>query len=414
MARDDNYARHIEPRLKEALEDSPVVLIQGARQCGKTTLARMVGEPAGYAYRSFDDEDTRSFAEMDPIGFVRDLPEHAILDEVQKVPRIFSSLKLSIDRNRTPGRFLLTGSVNVLQVRQITDSLAGRMEIIKLYPFSQSELERTAPRFLDALFSAELKRRKRGFSRRKHTDRIVAGGYPDALRRSGRRRSAWYRNYIKALAQHDVPGIANIRSPEILSRLLVLATAQTAQLLNTNGLASSFQISRKTTQDYLFLLEKMFLLERLPAWHTNRRKRLIKAPKLHVSDTGIACALMNLDGQALMAERSLFGHILETFVLQELKRQASGHEEQHGFFHYREKDGAEADIVIQRGATALAGVEVKASATVNKSDFRGLHMLKAAAGKRFVCGVVLYNGEEGGRFGDGLYALPLQTLWETA
>lgn len=414
MARDDNYARHIEPRLKEALEDSPAVLIQGARQCGKTTLARMVGEPAGYAYRSFDDEDTRSFAETDPIGFVQDLPERVILDEVQKVPRIFSTLKLAIDRNRTPGRFLLTGSVNVLQVRQITDSLAGRMEIIKLYPFSQSELERTAPGFLDALFSAKLKPRKRGFSRKNHTDRIVAGGYPDALRRSGRRRLAWYRNYIKALVQHDVPGIANIRSPEILSRLLALAAAQTARLLNTNGLATSFQISRKTAQDYLFLLEKMFLLERLPAWHTNRRKRLVKAPKLHISDTGIACALMNLDGQALMAERSLFGHILETFVLQELKRQASGHEEQHSFFHYREKDGAEAGIVIQRGATALAGVEVKASATVNKSDFRGLRMLRDAAGKHFVCGVVLYNGGEGGRFGDGLYALPLQALWETA
>ncbi|MXX09879.1 MAG: AAA family ATPase, partial [Nitrospira sp. SB0667_bin_9] len=147
------YTRHIEARLKEAMEDSPVVLIQGPRQCGKTTLAQMVGNPAGYAYRSFDDEDLRSFAETDPIGFVKDLPERVILDEVQKVPRLFSSIKLSVDRNRTPGRFILTGSVNVLQVRQITDSLAGRMQIIRLHPLSQSEISQTPPKFLDVLFS---------------------------------------------------------------------------------------------------------------------------------------------------------------------------------------------------------------------------------------------------------------------
>ncbi|MDE0485866.1 MAG: ATP-binding protein [Nitrospira sp.] len=410
------YTRHIEARLKEAMEDSPVVLIQGPRQCGKTTLAQMVGKPAGYAYRSFDDEDLRSFAETDPIGFVKDLPERVILDEVQKVPRLFSSIKLSVDRNRTPGRFILTGSVNVLQVRQITDSLAGRMQIIRLHPLSQSEISQTPPTFLDALFSSGFRHRQNKPVEENIVHRIVAGGYPAALRLTGeRRRTAWYKNYLEALVQRDVPDISNIRSPEILSNLLALAAAQTAQLLSVNGLASSFQLSRPTVHDYLSLLKKMFLVETLPAWHNNRVKRLIKTPKLHLSDTGVACALMDLDHQALASDRSLFGHVLETFVFQELQRQASGHEETHKFFHYREKvdKETEVDIVIRRGAFHLAGVEVKASATINKSDFHGLRRLKATAGKHFACGVLVYNGETSGKIDDKLYAVPLRSLWET-
>ncbi len=397
------------------MEDSPVVLIQGPRQCGKTTLAQMVGNREGYAYKSFDDEDIRRFAETDPIGFVNDLPERAILDEVQKVPRLFSSIKSSVDRNRTPGRFLLTGSVNVLQVRQITDSLAGRMQIIRLHPLSQSEISQTPPRFLDSLFSSGFKHRHNKTPGENAARRIVAGGYPAAVRLSSeRRRVGWYKSYLEALVQRDVPDISNVRSPEILSDLLALTAARTAQLLNVNGLSSSFQLSRPTVHDYLSLLKKMFLVETIPAWHNNRVKRLIKTPKLHLSDTGIACALMDLDHRTLVSDRSLFGHVFETFVLQELQRQASGHTEPHRFFHYREKADkeTEVDIVIQRGAFDLAGVEVKASATLNKSDFHGLRRLKTVAGKHFACGVLVYNGETGGKIDDKLYAVPLHSLWE--
>lgn len=408
------YKRHVETRLKEALQDSPVVLVQGPRQCGKTTLARMVGKVAGYDYRSFDDEGTRSFAETDPIGFVQGLPNKVILDEIQKVPGLFSTIKLSIDRNRKAGRFILTGSVNVLQVRQITDSLAGRMNIIKLRPLSQSELSQTHPKFLDALFSANFKHRQyRETSQESTTNRIAAGGYPVALKLSSARKQAiWYRNYIETIVQRDVSDIAPlIRSPEILSDLLALMANQTAQLLNINSLSSSFQLSRPTIQDYLSLLKKMFLWEEIPPWHKNHTKRMVKTAKLHLGDTGIACALMNLNPAALAEDRSLFGHVLETFVLQELKRQASGHEYPHEFFHYREKKGAEVDIVIQRGPD-FAGVEVKASATIKKSDFRGLYRFKTAAGKNFAGGVVVYNGNTSGSFGNGLYAVPLHLLWE--
>lgn len=409
-----SYARHVEPRLREVLRDSPVVLIQGPRQCGKTTLARMVGRTGGYHYISFDEEDARAAAEADIAGFVKTLPERVILDEVQKVPEIFSSIKLAVDRDRIPGRFMLTGSVSVLHVRGITDSLAGRMDIIRLHPFSQSELGEETPGFPEALFSSEFDiwRERSDLPEMAVMDKVAAGGYPLALERLGERRADWYRKYIEVLVERDSRDIAAVRSSEILSQLLSLAAGRTARLLNVSALSSSFRLSSNTIHDYLFLLEKMFLLEKLPAWHCNHLKRLVKTPKLHVTDTGIACALMRMNAAALSANRPFYGHLLETWVLQELRRQVSGHGEPYIFSHYREKDGAEVDIVIERGATALAGVEVKASATVRDSDFRGLRRLKAAASDRFSCGVVLYNGERSLRFGEGFYAVPIQSLWE--
>ena len=407
------YPRLVESRLTTALEDSPVVLIQGPRQCGKTTLARMVGKPRGYAYVSFDDNATCQAAKDDPTGFVRDLPERIIIDEAQKVPDLFSSIKLSVDHNRIAGRFILTGSVSVLHVRRITDSLAGRMRMINLYPFSQCELEQTTPAFFDALFTGEFKISQKKTSKKQIIDRIVKGGYPDALALSSEsKRMGWYQDSIEALIRHDVPDIAAIRSLATLSKLLSLAATQTAQLFNTSNLAKSFQLSRTTIHDYLTVLETTFMVNRIPAWHNNRAKRLIKTPKLHISDTGIACALTGLSSSVLADDRERFGPLLETFVLQELQRQANGHEWRHTFSHYRDKDGAEADLVIERDAASLVGVEVKASATIKKADFSGLRKLKNAAGQRFKGGALVYTGETILPFGDKLYAVPLHSLWE--
>lgn len=408
-----NYTpRHAEARLRGAMEYSPVTLIQGPRQCGKTTLAQAVCQPAGYDYISFDDEVMRRAVETDPTGFVNGLPERVILDEVQRTPKLFSAIKLAVDRNRQAGRFVLTGSVKVLQTK-MTDSLAGRMAIIQLHPLAQAELGGVSPGFLDALFSADFKMRQGEPAGAPLLSRIVSGGYPVALQYANeQRRLTWYSDYIETLVERDAPDLAAIRSPEILSRLLALAAAQTAQLVNVNKLASSFQLSRNAIQDYLALLAKMFLLEQTPAWHSSRLKRLVKTPKLHLGDTGVACALMKLNSPALAHDGPLLGHVLETFVFQELRRQASGNQQPHDFFHFREKDGAEVDIVIQRGATALAGVEVKAAATVNDADLRGLRKLKAATGKRFAAGALLYNGERCLSFGPGIYAVPLSALWE--
>jgi hypothetical protein len=413
MADSTLYPRYIEARLTEALADAPVVLIHGPRQCGKTTLARMVGEPRGYTYLSFDDDVARAAAEADPVGFVADLPERAVLDEVQHVPALFAALKATVDRRRVSGRFILTGSANVLFVPRLADSLAGRMHILRLHALAQCELARRVPRFLDALFAGAFKTRRAERLGGELAERIVAGGYPAALARpSARRRAAWYRDYLEALVQRDVRDLARISALDALPRLLSLAASQTARLLNVSDLAAPFQLSRPTIRDYVTLLERVFLLETLPPWHSNRLSRLVKTPKLHLGDTGLACALLGAEAAALTSDRALLGQLLETFVFQELRRQASWREAQIGFFHFRDKDGAEVDIVLERGAQELAGIEVKASATVTAADFRGLRKLKQAAGRRFTTGVVLYDGETSASFGHGLYAVPLRMLWE--
>lgn len=407
------YPRYAAPRLKEALADSPVVLIHGPRQCGKTTLARAVGDRLGYAYLTFDDDVVRASAEADPSGFVLDLPERVILDEVQRVPALFTAIKANVDRRRTSGRFLLTGSTNVLLVPRLADSLAGRMEVLRLHPLAQGELARHAPDFLYRLFSANFKTRQTERLGRELADRIVAGGYPAALQRtSGRRRSAWYRDYIDALVQRDVRDLARIASLDALPRLLTLVAGQTARLLNVTDLAAPFQLSRPTIRDYVTLLERVFLVDELTPWHNNRLSRLVKTPKVHIGDTGLAAALLGIDAAGLAADRTLLGQMLETFVFQELRRQSTAHDEPMTFSHYRDKDGVEVDIVVEQGPNAVAGVEVKASATVTSADFRGLRKLQEVSGKRFAGGVVLYDGETSASFGDGLYAVPVRALWD--
>jgi predicted AAA+ superfamily ATPase len=408
------YPRFAAERLKEALADTPIVLIHGPRQTGKTTLAQLVGEPLGFSYFSFDNPVLANAAEADPIGFVDDLPDPAILDEVQRVPGLFPALKLAVDRHRTPGRFLLTGSANVLLVPRLAESLAGRMEILQLHPLAQCELAGKKASFLEALFAGSFKTRKIERLGKTLAELVVAGGYPAALARpDSRRRSAWYRDYIETLTQRDARDLIRIRSLDVLPRLLEHAAAQTARLINVSELAGPLQFSRTTIREYITLLERVFLVEELRPWHTNRMSRLIKTPKLHLGDTGLACVLLGIDAAALGKDRTALGPLLETFVFQELRRQASWHEEEIRFYHFRDKDNSEVDIVLERGAYELAGIEVKASATVIEADFRGLRKLKDAANKRFVAGVVLYDGDTSVSFGDNLFAVPIRLLWET-
>ena len=415
MPTDVLYPRFAESLLRAALADSPVVLVHGPRQCGKTTLTRIVGDRAGYSYISFDAEPARAAAEADPIGFVADLPERVILDEVQHVPRLFAAIKAAVDRRRTPGRFILTGSANVLLVPSLSDSLAGRMEILRLHPLAQAELARRQPRFLDRLFGNGFGVRQSERLGPELVDRMLAGGYPPAIARPApRRRALWYRSYVESLVQRDVRDMSRIASLDILPRLLAAAAAQTACLFNASGLSAPFHLSRPTIRDYVTLLERVFLLALLPPWHSNRLSRLIKTPKLHLGDSGLAAALLDVDREAAAAERGLVGQLLETFVFQELVRQASWRDDALSFFHFRDKDGVEVDIVIERGARAVAGIEVKAGATVTAADFRGLRKLQHAAGRRFAGGVVLYDGETSAPFGDRLYAVPLRALWERA
>lgn len=348
-----------------------------------------------------------------PVGFVAGLPAKSILDEVQRAPEIFTSLKAAVDRRRTAGRFILTGSANVLLVPRLADSLAGRMGILRLHPLAQAEIEETRPRFLDALFRGSFPTRIAEPLGRDLVRRIVDGGYPAALaRRTQARRQAWYRDYVETQIQRDVRDLSRLRSLDTLPKLLALAASQSARLVNVSDLAAPFELTRQTIHDHVTLLERVFLLERLPPWHVNQQSRLVKRPKIHLGDTGVACALLGLDAERLAADRASLGSLLETFVLQELRRQAGWSSEPTKFFHYRDRDDFEVDVVIERGPRAVAGVEVKAAATVSSSDLRGLRKLQDVANGRFVAGVVLYDGTVTIPFGDRLFAVPVRQLWE--
>lgn len=404
------YPRFARDRVESALSDTPAVLIHGPRQCGKTTLARVIGADLGYEYMTFDDDTVRRAADADPMGFVNSLPTKVILDEVQRVPQVFPALKFTIDHERTPGRFLLTGSANVLLVPTVTESLAGRVETVRLHPLAQCEMRGVRPRFLAEAFHndfAAMPRVERGSL----PELIVAGGFAPALARSSAtRRVAWYREYVDAIVQRDVRDLARIRSLDVLPRLIELLAEHTACLLNISELAGSFTVSRTTIREYVTLLERVFAVVETPAWSSTAMKRLVKAPKLHVADTGVATAVLGMKAQDLTEDRPRYGRLLESFVANELMRMASFDDEPTRFSHWRDKDGYEVDVVLQRG-TRLVGIEVKAAWTVRESDFRGLRRLRNALGSRFVCGIVLHDGEALVPFGDRLWAVPTSWMW---
>lgn len=404
--------RLAEPALREALSDTPVVLVHGPRQCGKTTLAMRVGERLGFEYFNLDEEPLRQAARADPTGFVAGLPGRAVIDEVQRAPDLFLAIKLAVDRRRTAGRFLLTGSTNILLLPGLADSLAGRIGTIRLHPLAQCEFARRPATLLEKLLGGRFVMARGRRAGEDLAARIATGGFPAAAaRRTPGRRAQWYADYVEALVQRDVRDLARIASLHVLPRLLKLAASQTARLLNITDLAGPFQLSRPTIRDYVTLLERLFVIEELQPWHGNRLSRLIKTPKLHVADTGLACALLGLAPRDLWSDREMFGRLLETFVYGELRRQASALDEPVEFAHFRDKDGLEVDIVLEHSGGKVSGVEVKSASSVKSADLRGLRRLKDVAGKRFVCGIILYDGDVTVAFADDLFAVPISELW---
>jgi len=407
-----SYPRLLQSRLEEALDDTPVVLIHGPRQCGKTTLARKVGDLRGYSYLSFDDVNLVAAAKADPIGFVDRLADKVILDEIQHVPELFSSIKHAVDRERSPGRFLLTGSANVLLLPKLSDSLAGRIEIIHLHALSRCEIEDSGNGLLEQLFRGELTVGVLEKLGPKMAEYVVDGGFPEPLQRaSARRKRQWYANYIDTLVQRDIRDLARISHLEAMPKLLQLAANQSAQLLNKQKLASPFQMSRQTVDSYFTLLQHVFLVDVLQPWHSNRSKRLIKTPKVHMSDTGLAASLLGLSAEQLDGDRTLLGHLLESFIYNELRRQASWSDSDVKFYHFRDKDQNEVDIVMEQDGGGMVAVEVKAAATVTEKDFKGLKKLQSLAGPYWKLGVVFFDGEFPMSFGERLYAIPISGLW---
>lgn len=408
------YPRLVLPRIEAALRDTPVVLLNGARQTGKTTLARQLAVARGGTYVTLDDSLALAAAVADPPAFIEGLGPFAVIDEVQRAPGLFPAVKISVDRNRAPGRFLLTGSANVLSLPRLSDSLAGRMEIIPILPLAQLELEGGGYDAIDLLFSRTPLTLGRASAGASLNQRIVRGGFPEAVERpEAARRDAWFASYISAILQRDIRDLANVEGLTAMPHLLQLLAARGAGILNYSDVARSMAMPQSTLKRYLALFESVFLTRTLPAWSTNRGSRLIKSPKLHLVDTGLAAHLLGLDAAGLSAHPHLAGPLLESFVAGELARLAAGSARRLRLHHFRTMANREVDIVLESGDGRIIGIEVKAASKVEARDFAGLRALAEEAGKQFFYGLVLHGGETVAAFGPNLQAAPVSLLWRT-
>lgn len=404
------YARQIAPRIAEAMQDTPVVLLAGPRQAGKTTLVRQMSGD-GIRYLTLDDELTLMSAREDPVGMIRSL-DRAVIDEIQRAPSLLLAIKKSVDEDRRPGRFLLTGSANLMALPTVADSLAGRMETLLLLPLSQSEIEGQSANWLDSVFSGRIPQQGSQALGGDLVDRVLRGGYPEAISRSmPKRRIAWARQYIDALIQRDVRDVSGIEKLDQLPRFL-RALAQTAgQMCNYTQLGGQVGLDSKTAAKYVGVFEQMYLLRRVDVWARNRLNRVVKSAKLQFIDSGLLAALLELTAQEVQQDRTRFGNVLESFVYGELLKATTTAEGDYSLMYYRDADKVEVDVVIENAAGQLVGVEVKASATVKESDLRGLRKLASLAGDQFKLGILLYDGDETLPLGDNIWAAPLATLW---
>lgn len=409
---DHLYHRYVDKSILTALSDTPAVFVMGPRQSGKTTLVKSIIDKS-WQYITLDDQTQLTIAQNDPIGFIKNLPDRPVaIDEIQRQPNLLLTIKQIIDENRQSGKFLLTGSANALVLPQISDSLAGRVESIMLNTLSENEINQSNPSFLKKILNCQMPETKDIRIRKHIINRIITGCFPEAIKRKNQQRvRSWYKQYINALIQKDIKDIEHIDHPEKISKLLKLTTHYSAKLANFSDIGEKIGLNRITTKKYLGLLEQLFLLKQLPAWHTNNYKRLIKTPKLHLTDTGLICAIRNISTEYLSTNPGELGALLESFVYNELNKQATWFEEDLSFYHYRDKDKNEIDIIIENSANECFAIEVKASATLTQKDFSGLTRFKNIAGQRFKLGILLYDGDHGTAFGDNLFAIPLATLW---
>jgi uncharacterized protein len=396
--------------VETALADTRVVLVIGPRQAGKTTLVR------GFAneqrpYFTLDDPATLANARADPVGFIRNAGG-AVIDEIQRAPELLLVIKQQVDQSNRSGRFLLTGSANVMALPTVGDSLAGRIETIKLFPFSQSELMQTGGGLIDRLFAGERPTVGNAVTGPALMQMILRGGYPEAISRvTEKRRKQWFDDYIALMLDRDVRDIAQIEQLDKLPRLVNMLAEQAGQLSNHASLANALQISRATVARYIEVLDRLFLVDTLPPWFSNRMSRLIKTPKHHFLDSGLLASQRGSDSQSLQHDPQRFGPLLESFVASELRKLIGWSDARVTLSHFRTKDGDEVDFVLEGPRGQIVGIEVKASATLRRGDFAGLRKLEMAAGEQFVCGLLLHDHDQVTPFGEKIQGAPVSMLW---
>lgn len=400
------YPRNITQNIVYALNDTPVVLLNGARQTGKSTLVQALSKGR---YYTLDDPTVFAAAKSDPSGFINSLSSPVILDEIQRAPELFLPIKAAVDRDRKPGRFLLTGSANVLMLPNLSETLAGRMEILTLSPLSYGERLNICEGFIDSVFEKDLSCQElQPLDTKKFLQELALGGYPEVhARSSSKRRDEWFKSYLDTLLLRDVQELANIEGLKSMPRLAEVLANRAGNLLNSADISRTVGVPYTTLNRYIALLEGMFLVYILQPWFTNKTKRLVKSPKVYLNDTGLLAYIRGSE----IKEMEL-GVLLENFVVTELLKQASWSERRVRSYHFRTTHGQnEVDVVLESG-NRVVGIEVKARDNVSGKDFQGMKILQEAAGDRFFWGIVLYLGEQVVPFGENLVAVPIQALWQ--
>jgi uncharacterized protein len=408
------FPRHATRVVTAALADTRVVVLNGARQTGKSTLARLVmSEYPGSELRYLDQAPLRAAAQADPGLFVRH-DGLLVIDEVQRVPDLFLAIKHEVDIDPRPGRFLLTGSARLGGLRDIPDLLPGRSETIELSPLSQGEIDQSPDGFIDAVFQhgVEIRAAPSSLRREDYLERALRGGYPEAVRRpdSGRR-GRFFESYISDVINRDVRQLTDIERAGDMRRLVNLIAASTGTLANPSSMANRLQVPATTVKRYLDLLDLVFITRRVPAWSSNLATRAVATPKLLLNDSGLAAYLTGMSTKRARHPTAPVGPLLETFVLGELSRQLTFASQQVRLYHYRDRDQYEVDAVLESASGEIVACEVKAAETVRSEDFRGIERLGRQLGDQLLAGIVLYAGQTPLPFGDRLRAWPISALW---
>jgi len=407
--------RHMEPLIDEGIDDARIVFVAGARQVGKTTLVRKITRPGGgrpMRELSLDERATRDAANQDPAGFVAGLGGPAFIDEIHRAPDLLLELKKAVDKDTVPGRFVITGSANVLASKKILDALPGRIDRFTLWPLAETEIEGGRVNVVDALFAGEppqVTGAPVGLSA--YADRIVAGGFPEARKRKpGRSRSRWFDGYVAGSLERDLKELVDVRRADDAEHLLRLLASQTANLFKADPVGRKLHMDHKTVKSYVGLLRQMHLVHELPGWRPGLGARESTTSKMYISDVGLLCHLMGADARRLLADDQVKGKACETFVVNEALKQASWADVETRAYHYQRRD-EDVDFVLEDRAGDIACVEVKAAATVTAKDWRWLAKLRDARGSSFRAGVIVASVAQTTPLGDRLWAVPYSGLW---
>ncbi|MHB8318919.1 MAG: ATP-binding protein [Acidimicrobiales bacterium] len=408
--------RLIEAELRDILGVSRAAAIVGPREVGKSTVAKQL-QSAGVVpnYFSLDDQTTLAAARSDPDGLVLSLPRPCVIDEIQRVPELMLAIKQVLDRDLTPGQFLLTGSADLVASNVVADALPGRVEYVNLWPLSQAEIAGRSSSLIDALFAGDPPRvvsAPKG--RSASSDVVLAGGFPDARLRRQRQRVRYFRSYVETILGRDLREIGEIRiDSSKLEQLLRLLAARTSGTANFSALGRDLVLAEKTVRAHCELLRQLFLLYRLQPFSINLGSRQVKTPKLFLTDTGMAAALIGVDEDRYCApdQGGLAEMLLETFVVMEFVKQSTWNRTPVQLFFYRDKERREVDLVLESASGDIVGIEVKSSSMATAADANGLRLLRDKLGSRFKIGVVVYSGENTLPLGERIWAMPLKGLW---